>query len=88
MGPATVLVVDDNEATTTVLRAVLSLDAHQPVVVYDGQSALTEIATGQIDLVLLDAGLPDMDGLEVCLRIRTPSPALLAGHPAHRAGAP
>jgi len=68
------LVVDDNEATTMVLRAMLSLDAHQPVVVYDGRSALAEVATGQIDLVLLDAGLPDMDGLEVCLRIKEAFP--------------
>ncbi len=65
-----VLVVDDNIDAATSLAALLQLDGHQAQAVYSAKAALDAIGTFSPDVVLLDIGLPEMDGYEVAKRIR------------------
>ena len=65
-----VLVVDDNVDAATSLAEVLRLEGHQAEAVYSAQGALDAVASFSPDIVLLDIGLPDMDGYEVAKRIR------------------
>ena len=67
----TVLVVDDNVDAADTLGTLLSLDGHVVRIAHDGRSALAAVAAHRPDAVLLDIGLPDIDGLEVARRLRT-----------------
>lgn len=65
-----VLVVDDNEDAAESLAALLRLFGHEVGVALDGEQAL-ELAPGlKPDVVLLDLGMPRMDGHEVARRMR------------------
>ena len=64
------LVEDDPDIAQTVATAMES-DGHEVVQAASGSAALERARGGDIDLVLLDLGLPDLDGLEVCRRLRT-----------------
>ncbi|HEY8678934.1 MAG TPA: HD domain-containing phosphohydrolase [Candidatus Dormibacteraeota bacterium] len=66
---ATLLVVGD-DATTGALTSDLSAAGHHVVTAQDGASALRQLSAHRCDLVLCDATLPDMDGLEVCRAIK------------------
>jgi signal transduction histidine kinase/ActR/RegA family two-component response regulator len=68
--PKRVLVVDDNVDAASSLAAFLQLDGHQAEAVYSAKGALEAIASFGPDVVLLDIGLPEMDGYEVAKRIR------------------
>ncbi len=65
-----ILVVDDNRDGADSLAMMLRVLGHQVLVNYDGEGALQAAATFRPDLVLLDIGLPGMNGREVCRRIR------------------
>lgn len=67
---ARILVVDDEPQIRRALRAALSAQAHEVVVAATGEEALDALALAPMDLVILDLGLPDMDGAEVCTRLR------------------
>ena len=69
----TVLVVEDEHNIATVVRIALERDGHRVVAVRTGEEALAELPRHPIGLVVLDLGLPGMDGLEVCRRIRAGS---------------
>jgi two-component system KDP operon response regulator KdpE len=64
------LVVEDDAAIGSVLESTLRLHGHQVCWRRDGRTALQAAETGDFDLVLLDLGLPDLDGLEVTARLR------------------
>jgi DNA-binding response OmpR family regulator len=64
-----VLLVDDDTAITVPLARALGREGYDVAVSPDGQGALSLGGTG-VDLVLLDVGLPDIDGLDVCRRLR------------------
>jgi signal transduction histidine kinase/ActR/RegA family two-component response regulator len=64
------LVVDDNRDAATGLAEVLKSLGHEVQVAYDGPSALAIEASFEPDLLLLDLGLPEMDGYEVARRLR------------------
>jgi two-component system response regulator MprA len=70
MGAVRILIVDDDRALRDALRRALVLGGYETVPVENGEGALAEIARGQPDAVVLDIGLPDIDGLEVCRRLR------------------
>jgi two-component system, OmpR family, response regulator MprA len=70
MGTVRILIVDDDRALRDALRRALVLGGYETVPVENGERALAEIARGQPDAVVLDIGLPDIDGLEVCRRLR------------------
>ncbi|WP_243373393.1 response regulator [Geotalea sp. SG265] len=65
-----ILVVDDEPAIQRFLRTVLSPEEFSVHLAGDGHSALAATAAVKPDIVLLDLGLPDMDGVEVIRRIR------------------
>jgi PAS domain S-box-containing protein len=69
--PATrILVVDDNADAADSLAALLELESHQVEVSYGSADALERVARFRPAIVLLDIGLPEMDGYEVARRIR------------------
>jgi len=68
--PLRVLVVDDNLDSAESLGVLLRLVGAESYVVHDGASALRALGMFRPDLVLLDIGMPDMDGYEVARRIR------------------
>jgi two-component system KDP operon response regulator KdpE len=65
-----VLVVDDEPQMCRALRATLRPHGYEVHTVQSGQAALDAVAELRPDLVILDLGLPDLDGREVCLRLR------------------
>ena len=66
-----VLVVDDETALVRALRINLTARGYSVLTASDGASALLAAATEHPDLVLLDLGLPDIDGIEVIRELRT-----------------
>ncbi len=65
-----VLVVDDNVDAATTLAEAVRFDGHEVRVAHDGPSALREARDFSPEVVLLDIGLPGMDGYEVVRRLR------------------
>ena len=65
-----ILVVDDDPAVSAALDRALRLDGYQVATVPDGPTALQALALAPPDAVVLDIGLPGIDGLEVCRRMR------------------
>jgi two-component system response regulator MprA len=64
------LVVDDDRALRDVLRRALTLGGYEVCLAETGASALAEVSSAVPDAVVLDIGLPDIDGLEVCRLLR------------------
>jgi len=77
-----VLVVDDNIDAAETLSRMLRLQAHEVLMAHDGVAALAAASQMNPDVVLLDIGLPQLDGLEVARRLREraegPRPLLVA----------
>ena len=67
---AHILVVDDDKHITEVLRRALAYEGYSVEVALKGDEALRKLLERQPDLVVLDRMLPNVDGLEVCRRIR------------------
>jgi two-component system response regulator MprA len=64
------LVVDDDRGLRDVLRRTLSLSGYEVLLAENGADALSEIVNTVPDAMVLDIGLPDIDGLEVCRLLR------------------
>ncbi len=65
-----ILVVDDDPRLREIVTVALMRGGYDVVVAADGQLALTHAARELPDLIVLDVGLPEMDGFDVCRRIR------------------
>jgi two-component system response regulator MprA len=65
-----VLVVDDDRAVRDALRRVLTLDGYEVQSAEGGAEAIDAVAQAVPDAVVLDIGMPGIDGLEVCERLR------------------
>jgi len=65
-----VLIVEDDPAVSGALQRALRLEGYEVSLADDGPKALEEIAIRQPDAVVLDLGLPTIDGLDVCRRLR------------------
>ena len=65
-----ILVVDDNPDAAESLALVLELEGFRTAIAHDGASALAQHAAARPDALLLDLGLPDLDGRDVARRIR------------------
>lgn len=63
------LIVDDNVDGADSLAMLLEAVGHSAVAIYRGREAITAAAAGSFDAILLDIGLPDLDGYEVIKRI-------------------
>jgi two-component system KDP operon response regulator KdpE len=72
--PATILIIDDEPPIRRFLRTTLSVQDYRVVEAASGGEGLSLLRHEKPDLVILDLGLPDMDGLEVVRRIRAESP--------------
>lgn len=87
-----VLVVEDNADVAELLVQVLVSQGHAASMAADGAEALRAVAAQPVDVVLLDLGLPDMDGLEVARRIHVAWPDVhvvaLTGYAAERIAEP
>jgi two-component system, OmpR family, KDP operon response regulator KdpE len=68
--PPRVLVVDDEPQIRRSLRVVLRANGYAVEEAATGEAALDQVAAHPPELVILDLGLPDMDGVEVCRRLR------------------
>jgi two-component system KDP operon response regulator KdpE len=66
-----ILVVDDDGSVRRFLKDALSLHHFQVVEASNGKDALQLVATQRPNLIILDLGLPDLDGLEVTRRLRS-----------------
>ena len=66
-----ICVVDDCVDEATLLCEGLKLFGYDAVAAHSGEEALQVIAEQEIDLILLDVGLPDIDGYEVCKRLKS-----------------
>ena len=73
VGNLIVQIVDDDPAIVRLVRRYLELESFQVIVAWDGRSALEQFDREAPNLVLLDIGLPEVDGLEVCRRMRSNS---------------
>jgi DNA-binding response OmpR family regulator len=69
-GGVRILIVDDSPEVVEILRAALLEDGHEIQVADDGRTGLELVAAFQPEIVLLDVVLPEIDGLEVCRRLR------------------
>jgi len=67
---ARVLVVDDDPSLRRVLRVGLRARGHEVSVASNGEQGISQAALLSPDVIVLDLGLPDLDGLTVCRRIR------------------
>ena len=69
-GATTVLVVDDEAQIVRALRTALSASGYEVATASTGGEALAQATAAEPDIVILDLGLPDMDGTEVVKRLR------------------
>jgi PAS domain S-box-containing protein len=68
--PKRILVVDDNRDAAESLAELLSLDGHATSTAFDGHEALRAVASNPPEVILLDIGLPGMNGYELAHRLR------------------
>ncbi|MEG2007043.1 MAG: response regulator transcription factor [Raoultibacter sp.] len=66
----TILVVEDDAAVRNLMATTLDLHGYQHKEVVNGAQALLELSSHQPDLLVLDLGLPDMDGVDVIRKLR------------------
>jgi CheY-like chemotaxis protein len=71
-----VMIVDDNRDAADSLGMLLQFEGRQTLCVYSGEEALEQFASFRPQLVLLDIGLPGVDGYEVARRLKAAEPAM------------
>ena len=65
-----VLIVEDEQSISNFISMILTANGYDTIIVRSGEEALTMIASHCPDLIVLDLGLPDMDGMEVLKAVR------------------
>jgi two-component system KDP operon response regulator KdpE len=65
-----ILVIDDEPQILRAIRTILTEKQFRVTTASRGEEGLTLAAANEPDLIILDLGLPDMDGVEVCMRLR------------------
>lgn len=66
---ADILIIEDDKKINELIRRTLSMTGHQGLTAFSGREALLALKKKRIDLVLLDIGLPDMDGFSLMRRL-------------------
>ena len=69
----TVLIVEDETAIADTIQYALETEGFTPVLAATGQEALDRFSSTAVDLIILDIGLPDTNGFELCKQIRQKS---------------
>jgi two-component system, OmpR family, response regulator MprA len=70
MDPVRILIADDDRAVRDALRRALTLGGYEVALAEGGRQTLEAVASAAPDAIVLDIGMPDVDGLEVCRRLR------------------
>jgi two-component system catabolic regulation response regulator CreB len=70
-----ILIVEDEPAIADTISYALSTDGFQPVWTATGEAAMKEAARGGVDLIILDVGLPDINGFELFKKLAQACPA-------------
>ena len=83
---ATIMVVEDNEPSRDALSRRLERRGYRVLLAVDGQQAVSMARAAQPDLILMDLGLPGIDGLEATSQLKARRGD--AAHPDHRAERP
>jgi two-component system, OmpR family, KDP operon response regulator KdpE len=65
-----ILVIDDEPQVQRAMHTILAKRGYKVTSASDGEEGLALAVTGEPDIIILDLGLPDMDGVEVCARLR------------------
>ena len=65
-----ILIVEDEHGVVHLLKSRLEADGFQVIAAYNGQEGLRAVTEARPDLVILDLTLPDLDGFELCRRLR------------------
>ena len=71
MNKPLILVIEDDSTVRNLIATTLKSNDYRFLTAADGEAAIAAASTRQPDIVLLDLGLPDMDGVEVIRRIRS-----------------
>ena len=71
MNPYLVLIVDDDQPVRNLITTTLKAHDYRYITAANGETAVIEAASHNPDMILLDLGLPDIDGIEVIQRIRS-----------------
>jgi CheY-like chemotaxis protein len=66
-----VLVIEDDDSVRSAVRRALLLDGFEVLAAPTGQEGVLKVETVVPDAIILDLGLPDIDGIEVCRRLRS-----------------
>ncbi len=66
-----ILIVEDEAIVARQISAALTEDGHDPKVVHNGEAALDEVSKTAFDLIILDVGLPGIDGFELLRRLQS-----------------
>lgn len=77
LAPTSFLIVDDNKDATNSLALLLTALGHQAKVAYRGADALEILTQETFDVLLLDIGLPDIDGYQVARKIRATNQSIV-----------
>lgn len=70
LAPLRVLVVEDEKGTADAMAKLLELHGHETIAAYDGRTALEKAEAEAPDVILLDIGLPGLDGYVVAEQIK------------------
>ena len=81
MTPPTILYIEDHPDNMTLVRRILESESYTLIEASTGLQGIFFAESEEIDLVLLDINLPDIDGYEVALRLRSSKKAKLAEIP-------
>lgn len=65
-----VLIVEDEQSISNFISTILEANGYDTIIVRSGEEALTMVSSHCPDLIILDLGLPDMDGIEVLKEVR------------------
>ena len=70
--PYSILVVDDNDMNLLLISKILELEGYQVTSARNGKEAIQSVVEKIPDLAILDVMMPDMDGYELCQKLRQP----------------